>query len=125
MEFISNVLKFLFNGGDLKTMSYPSAIFALTSGFMGFLCVLVDFIHYNVRKGQSFLKLEYIKAMSTLRVFVFWSIGSAIMGFLAILLDIFQLKLFACFITGISWPVIFTKFAKQYVEGEPSQKIDN
>ena len=121
MEFINNILAFLFDGGDISKMEHYNGIFAVSSGLMGLVCISVDFLHYQITRKKSFLNLSYITWRGNLKLFVIWSLCSALMGFAGRMFDIFQLKLIACAITGISWPLILAKLAKQYEKDEPSQ----
>ena len=94
-------------------------IFALTSMLFGFICLLIDFLSYLTTK-KSFLNIKYLK--SNWFIFITWSLGALFVGYVGAiveLLDIEEIK--TAFIVGVSWPFIFSKWAKEKLKAEDNQ----
>lgn len=119
IEYLKQAGLFLFGEANLDHLNYPYLIFLISTASVGLLCVLLDFAYYKTNKGKSLLNLVYIGTRDTLLIFLFWGIGSGIVGFLAVRLELMAFSIQASIIMGLAWPFLFPKlysYAKANIE---------
>ncbi|MCG8307416.1 MAG: hypothetical protein MI975_08485, partial [Cytophagales bacterium] len=113
MEILSKILDyfsfgFLFLFGDfdpehIKLLRFPYLIFLFSTSFIGLLCVLLDFAYYRVSGGNSIFKLSYIGFWPTVWMFLFWGVGSGIVGYLSVRLELIAFSIQSSIIVGLGW----------------------
>lgn len=128
IDYLNYTLLFLFGDVDLqqiKQLNFPYLIFLFSTSFIGLLCVLLDFAYYKVTNGNSIFNLSYIGVGPTLLMFLFWGVGSGIVGFLSVRLDLFAFSINSSIVMGLGWPLVFPrlyKYAKENIEnGVPEE----
>lgn len=105
--------------GQLATCEYLS--FAIISMIFGLLSLTVDYIIYR-QTEESYLKVKY---QGLLGVFLFWTLGSFIVGYIGAAAQIFDTaKIFPALIVGISWQVIFARWAAGKFENDDTQPLN-
>jgi hypothetical protein len=119
-------LSFLFLFGDFPTeqisdLRYPYLIFLISTASIGLLCVLLDFAYYKTTGGKSLFNLSYIGITSTLLMFLFWGIGSGIIGFLSVRLELIAFSIQASILMGLGWPLMFPKLY-EYAKSNVNEK---
>jgi membrane associated rhomboid family serine protease len=97
--------------------------FALYCTFYGFLCIGTDFAIFAIF-GSSFLKITYLKK-TFLRVFFFWIIGAFLVGYIGAATQLINIDgKISALVVGISWQLIFAKWAAGKVEKEDRQSAN-
>lgn len=96
--------------------------FAIISMIFGLLCVIVDFIIFKMTE-TSYLKIRYLKGV--ILIFAFWTLGSFIVGYIGAVTQIFDTtKMLSALVVGISWQLIFSRWAAGKFENEDYQPIN-
>lgn len=109
LEIFSQIGAFLFSGsGQMpEGTDSPVLVFAISSGIIGVLVVILDFLMSLIAR-DSFLNLTH--RWKTLLLFVLvWGFGAALVSFLGVAFSILQATLQAAVIAGVAWPVLMTR----------------
>lgn len=94
---------------DAATCEYLK--FGLECFIFGLLLIFVDFIIFKFF-DTSYLKIQYKNLWRTLFVFIFWSFGSMFVGYISAAFGLSNTStLSSAIIIGISWPIIFARWA--------------
>ncbi|MBL4898809.1 MAG: hypothetical protein JKX76_04060 [Colwellia sp.] len=105
--------------GSLKTCEFFK--FGIISMIFGGLYICGDFSIFKLT-GSSPRKIGYVKGL--LFVFVFWIIGSFIVGYVGAatrIIDIADNELLSALFVGVSWQFILSKWARGKLESEDEQ----
>lgn len=108
-EYFRQTCLFIFGEPSIEQLNYPYLVFFISTSAIGLLCVTLDFAYYKTSKGKSIFKLSYIEGKSTFLVFLFWGIGSGIVGFLASRLELIAFSIQASITIGLGWPLMFPR----------------
>lgn len=88
----------------------------------GLLSVIVDYIIFKMTE-TSYLKIRYLNGVAL--IMVFWTIGSLIVGYIGAVTQIFDTtKMLSALVVGISWQLIFARWAAGKFENEDYQPIN-
>jgi hypothetical protein len=91
---------------------YYVIVFGIGCGAMAFLFALLDLFYFHLR-GSTFLGLQY-GGWKTSIGFIVWAGAAAIVGMLALSLDVLKPTIAGCIGAGVSWRVILAVLIGQY-----------
>lgn len=117
-EYIRLSLLFLFGEATTDHLQLPYLVFLIATSLVGLLCVLLDFAYYKTTQ-KSLFNLSYIGFLATVWVFLFWGVGSGIVGFIALRLGLVAFTIQSSIVIGLGWPLLFPKiyeYAKTKVD---------
>lgn len=128
-EIFSQMGAFLFSGsGQMpEGTDSPVLVFAITSGIIGVLVIILDFSMSLIAR-DSFLNLTH--RWSTLPRFILvWGFGAFLVSLLGVAFSVLQVTLQAAVIAGVAWPVLMTRIvssaggkAEPEESSEPEEK---
>ena len=123
MEFIEGILQLIFSeeGTYSGSESYPLAIFSASSGLMGCLVVVLDWLMVQANRGSA-LKLIY-RGPNILWLLLIWGAGAGLGGFVGASFCILELNRVASITVGVGWPLILPRIIKS-VEAEKEDVED-
>ena len=105
---------------QLSTCSFLK--FAILSMCFGFLSITVDFLIYKLA-NTSYLKIKYQRGI--LAIFIFWTLGSLIVGYIGAATQIFDTtKILSALVVAVSWQLIFSRWAAGKFENDDTQPLN-
>ena len=111
----------LLNLQPLPKTGVAVAAFAIGCAAVGLLVMLMDVAFYILKKG-SLLDLRH--SMKNTPTFAFaWAIGAAGIGWMSLMLNIFQITVTACVTVGLTWPYLFTKLLERVQSDTEIQQV--
>lgn len=121
MEFWDGIINLLFMSGKLPDdfNSSRSIAFAVGSGFMGGIVIVLDWLAFSLL-GRTFFNLNH-GGLNSVRFIFLWGIASAIGGYLSAVADVFQITRLGCLCVGVLGPLILPKIKEATGKKEPEQ----
>lgn len=122
MNFVHGIIQFLSSGEVLEGLKYPDFVFAIGSGVMGVLLIILDCIAFIMLK-KSFFGLNYSGVIKSLGMIFLWGISSTIGGYIAMVASMLQFNRLGCLAAGFAGPLILPRVNSLLKSQEDDQTI--
>ncbi len=96
-----------------------SLAFATACAIVGFLAVVLDYSFFVI-EGKSLLRLKH--GVNTFIFIVPWAVGAFLLGYIGLMVKLFQASMIASCVVGFTWPILFTKLLEKLKDRETASE---